>query len=670
MSILELARKVYNRLKAQRNGHCHPPTLSPLVARAVSNPLPESHRACEGDQESLDTPPQTPEESDAEPKAALREKRDKREKPISCGESGESHAYAENAINVKSPSPYQRVTSAAELSTVLQAVDESERVGLDIETTGLDPRRDRVRLLQLATARGLFVLDLFVLGDVPSLWGALAEKTLLGHNLGFDLRFLAGLGFEPGAVADTMLLSQLLHGTRKARGFHTLQETAAREIGRTLDKSLQGSDWSAELSREQLDYAAEDVAVLGPLYDDLTVKIAAAGMARVAAIEQRCLPAMVWLAGAGVSFDRSAWLALTDQAERDVEELSQRLDAQAPPRDEYLSEALAWKWSSPQQVRAAFPALGIRLTSTDDDALAAVTHPLAELLRQYRSATKRAETYGKKWLQQHVADDDRVYAAFHQIGADTGRMACTQPNLQNIPKDPAYRRCFRAPDGRVLIRCDYSQIELRIACRIANERRMREAYRAGADLHRLTAQKMTGRAEVTKEERGMAKPVNFGMIYGLSPDGLRRKAKSEYGLDLSKQDASRFRDAFFKAWPDIQRWHNTLRSQNPSEVSTLAGRRLRLPGKRHFGMAANYSVQGTGSDGVKAALGLLWERRAACPGARPVLVVHDEIVVEAGADQAEAAAAWLKAAMVDGMAPLIEPVPVDVEVKMAPTWGG
>src|SRR5262249_20006653 len=156
--------------------------------------------------------------------------------------------------------------------------------------------------------------------------------------------------------------------------------------------------------------------------------------------------------------------------------------------------------------------------------------------------------------------------------------------------------------GHVLIKADYSQIELRIACRIAAERNMRKAYATGADLHRITAQRMTGREDVTKEERAMAKPVNFGMIYGLSPEGLRRKAKAEYGIDLSEQDAVRFRDAFFDAYPDIKRWHNGLRSADPSQVSTRAGRRLRLPDKRHFGMAANYSVQGTGGDGVKAAL--------------------------------------------------------------------
>jgi DNA polymerase-1 len=514
----------------------------------------------------------------------------------------------------------------------------------------------------------LYIIDCFAVDPRP-LFDSLPDAVLIGHNLAFDLGFLTALGFEPRDVRCTMLLSQLLHGTRRPKGFHTLRETAAREIGRTLDKEQQRSDWSGDLTHEQLDYAAADVAVLMPLYDALASKIETAGMSRVAEIENRGLPAMVWLEQAGVPFDRTAWQALAEQAAQQAEELGQQLDEAAPPREGYLSKTGAWNWDSTQQVHDVLQRLGYNLESTDDDMLATVPHPIADLVRRRRSAKKRTGTYGKKWLH-HVADDGRVYASFHQIGTDTGRMSCSDPNLQQIPNDTAYRRCFRASEGRVLVKADYSQIELRIACRIAAERNMRKAYATGADLHRITAQKMTGREEVTKEERAMAKPVNFGMIYGLSPDGLRRKAKSEYGIDLSAEDAARFRNAFFAAWPDITRWHNDLRSANPSEVTTRAGRLLRLPEKRHFGMIANYSVQGTGGDGVKAALGLLWERRGECLGARPVLVVHDEIVLECLQEHAETAADWLKRAMVDGMSPLIKPVPVEVEVKIAQTWGG
>jgi DNA polymerase-1 len=269
-----------------------------------------------------------------------------------------------------------------------------------------------------------------------------------------------------------------------------------------------------------------------------------------------------------------------------------------------------------------------------------------------------------------VASDGRVYAHWFQLGAKTGRMASGQPNMQNMPRDPAYRQCFCPGPGRVLVKADYSQIELRIAAKVANETRMIEAYRRGDDLHILTAQRMTGKTEVTKQERQLAKPVNFGLIYGLGAASLCRKAKTDYDLDLSEDDARRYRRAFFAAYPAIQSWHNQIKRRRATETRTLSGRRVLVAADGFFGAKANYIVQGTGADGVKLALALLWERRDQAPGALPVLAVHDEIVVEARADEAEAAAAWLRQAMQDAMVPLLAPVPVEVEVGIAPTWGG
>src|SRR5262249_1827326 len=127
------------------------------------------------------------------------------------------------------------------------------------------------------------------------------------------------------------------------------------------------------------------------------------------------------------------------------------------------------------------------------------------VLRAYRSAEKLFQTYGVKWLRKWMQADGRIYADLRQIGTETGRMACRDPNLQNIPHATAYRRCFRAPAGNVLVKADYSQIELRIACKIGQERRMLRAYQPGADLHTLTAQKMVGRKDITPEERKVAK---------------------------------------------------------------------------------------------------------------------------------------------------------------------
>src|SRR5262249_35574358 len=148
----------------------------------------------------------------------------------------------------------------------------------------------------------------------------------------------------------TMLLSQLLHGTRHPKGFHGLEQTAARELGRPLDKSHQKDDWSGPLVREQLDYAAADADVLPPLLEALAEKAKLAGLERVAEIERRCLPAMAWLSCSGAPFDKGAWDTLALLAAREAEELARQLDAAAPQRPSTLQGFDPWNWSSPQQV--------------------------------------------------------------------------------------------------------------------------------------------------------------------------------------------------------------------------------------------------------------------------------------------------------------------------------
>jgi DNA polymerase-1 len=345
--------------------------------------------------------------------------------------------------------------------------------------------------------------------------------------------------------------------------------------------------------------------------------------------------------------------------------LAQRLDEVAPARDGQLYGS-GWNWDSPQQILEVFQALRITVDSTDDAKLATVDHPLAALLRQYRAARKRVTTYGRDWLK-HLSPDGRVYAGWRQIGAASGRMACRKPNLQNLPRGTAYRQCFRAPDGRVLVKADYSQIELRIAAKITGDQAMLDAYQRGEDLHTLTARRLLGKEDVTKEDRQVAKSANFGLLFGMGAERYREYARTEYGLELSLKQAKDYSRAFFGAYPGLKRWHRTA-GNDPAETRTLTGRR-RLAVQR-FTERLNTPVQGTGADGLKLALALLWERRDRCPGAFPVLAVHDEIVVECDAVQAEAVAAWLKAAMVDAMAPLISPVPVEVEVRTARTWGG
>jgi DNA polymerase-1 len=556
---------------------------------------------------------------------------------------------------------------------VAAAIDNTVLIGLDLETTGLDPRTDRVRLLCLSvdTIDGTplaYLVDCFAMDPSP-LWEALAGKELCIHNAAFDLAFLSRLGFTPGVVHDTLLMAKALAAGTPDFNRRKLKDCARRELALDLDKGNQKADWGGTLSAEMLAYAARDALTHRRLYEVLLPKVEKAGLADVLRVEERALPAFVWLRLAGVCFDRAAWQALADEAKAEADDLARRLDEAAPARPGCLGMAGAWRWDSPQQVQEALALLGHAVESTDDETLARIDHPLAALLREYRAATKRVGTYGTDWLQ-HVAGDGRVYASWNQLGSVAGRTSCSDPNLQQVPRDKRYRRCFAAPEGRVLVKADYSQLQLRIAAKVANEERMLTAYRSGEDLHTLTARGITGKEDVTKDDRQLAKAVNFGLLFGLGAKGLRGYARSNYGLDLTEAQAGQYRKAFFAAFPGLERWHRRAGNSSAPECRTLGGRRRLLDAKTPYTHRLNTPVQGTEADGAKLAMALLWERRAECPGAFPVLFCHDEIVVECDAGQADAAKTWLRLAMLDGMATLIDPVPVEVEAKAGRTWAG
>jgi DNA polymerase-1 len=378
---------------------------------------------------------------------------------------------------------------------------------------------------------------------------------------------------------------------------------------------------------------------------------------------------MAWLSSSGVGFKRRAWEALAVEATNTLIVLAEQMHRIAPPVPGDLADWTGWKWSSNPQVKKVFGLLGIKLEKTDDEALAAVNHPLADLLRKWRHQRQLSNNFGVKWLK-HVADDGRVYAGWNQLGSDAGRMSGKEPNLQQIPRDVRYRNCFVAPEGRVLVKTDYSQIELRIAAKISGDKVLLEAYHRGDDLHTKTAQSVLGVKEVSKHHRQLAKSCNFGLIFGMSADGFREYAKSKYDLDLTAQQATRYRNGFFKAYPGLGVWHTKVRNEHANETRTLLGRRRLLGPNEPDTERLNSPVQGTGADGLKLALGYLWERRQEVPGAFPVLVVHDEIVVECDESQAQAVEAWVRKAMTDAMAPLIDPVPVEVETKVGKSWGG
>lgn len=568
------------------------------------------------------------------------------------------------------------LTDAASVREALPLLLRASMLGLDTETTGLDPLTDRLRLVQLAVPGGpTVVLDAFAVD--PRLLAPLFHRPplLVGHNLKFDLRFLWAAGLptpDAPALFDTWLAAALLDAGRGPLG-HGLAFLAQRFLDRDLSKALQRADWAGPLTSEMLRYAAQDAQVLLPLHERLQPALAEAGLERVAALEFRALPAVAWLEHAGAPFDSDAWRALAGTVEEEKHRLAERLTALAEAtlgRNSLFERRVDWE--SPPQVLRLLREAGLPLDRTTEEALQAHReHPLVAGLLAFREAAKRSSTYGRNILGLVHPATGRIHAEWRQIGAASGRMSCTRPNLQNIPRDPRYRACFRPAEGRVLVKADYSQIELRLAAEIAGDRRMREAFAAGEDLHALTARLVQGEASVTAAGRQAAKALNFGLLYGLGSEGLRRLAATQYGVELTREDAERLRARWFRTYDGIAAWHRAQPRVVPAtgiETRTLAGRRR--VGVRRFTELLNTPVQGSGADGLKAALARLWETRGRCPTAAPVLAVHDELVVEVAADEAEPARDWLVACMVEGMQTIVRHVPITVEATIVRDWSG
>jgi DNA polymerase-1 len=452
---------------------------------------------------------------------------------------------------------------------------------------------------------------------------------------------------------------------------HNLKDVALRELEFELDKEQQTADWGGELTPEMLGYAARDSEVLLPLTEVFEGTAEASYLTQVMGIEHRALPAIVWMSNAGVPFDAEGWREHLERVEKDKDRLGLALKEMAPKHP----EGKEWNWASWQQVLQVFDLLGINLSDTKEETISRCEHPLAAALLSYKKVSKLTSTYGLSLLEK-AEEDGRIYASWRQIGAATGRMACSSPNLQNLP--PEVRRHVRATEGRVLVKADYSQIELRIAAKISGDERMLEAYERGDDLHTITARGITGKEEITKEKRKLAKAVNFGLLYGQGAEGLRNYARGSYGVEMDLEEAKRYRKRFFETYPGIKGWHerewHELKRGN-TETCTLTGRRR--TGIKSFNERVNSPVQGTGADGLKLALALLYEQRDGYPGAVPILAVHDEIVVECGKDRAKEVQIWLEGAMKEGMEAVLNSpgvegpsVPVEVEIESSRSWGG
>jgi DNA polymerase I-like protein with 3'-5' exonuclease and polymerase domains len=564
-------------------------------------------------------------------------------------------------------------SSRSDLDRIASDLTGASRIALDIETygerkgDGLDPWKGEIRLLTLGRHGGpIWTIDLRATGyDLGPLKPVLEETGIIAHNAKFDLLWLrVKCGLVAKHVHCTLTAARLLvAGTKPG---NDLDKCLERYLGIAPAADHSRSDWASMLlTDDQLAYAARDVAHLHDLLGTMESELEMAGLDGVWLLESALLPVVIGMEANGLNVERTKLRSIADEALKLAHQAAD--DLRAALGNPGINPA------SPGQLLAALRAKGLKLESTAEDVLkAADDGHLVPLVLAHREASKRAQQ--AESLIDHIRHDGRIHGRFEPLGTATGRFSSKEPNLQNIGRGEI-REAFTSPEGKRLIVADYSQIELRAAAAIAGETKMIDAYKAGADLHKLTAASVLGKPEdqVTKSDRQLSKSVNFGNLYGQSAQGLVKYAASSYGVTIDEDQATDIRQAFFRTYSRLRQWHGTSHNQAESgvtEVRTRSGRRRLIPDTasewERFTALVNTPVQGGTADGMKHALVLIAERLP--DSARIVSTVHDEVVVECLEDSADQCREIITTAMVEAMSALFPEVPVEVEANVCTTW--
>jgi DNA polymerase I-like protein with 3'-5' exonuclease and polymerase domains len=581
-----------------------------------------------------------------------------------------------------SRTPFKVVSGKPALEQAIAAVSSQSVVGVDTETTSLSPFDGNIRLLQLSTPEQNFVIDLY---KVPALKHRGLRELLSSespikvfHNAKFDLKmFLHHFNLEVDGIFDTLLASQLI-GAGRNEGGHGLAAVSDRHLGELVDKSLQISDWSGDLSEAQYEYAARDAGLMIPLYARLAAALHELSLEFVARLEFECILPLAAMELAGMSLDAECWRALVVNLERAHELLSdelRRILAAGIPQLTLFGEPPNINLDSPTQVIDALANMGIKVEGTRSWQLQPLSkqHPAVEKLLEYRSVQKLLSSYGLALLEHINPFTGRIHADFRQLGATGGRMSCSDPNLQQVPNTPEYRSCFRAPIGRKLIIADYSQIELRILADWSQDTALVKALLSGEDLHCVTASQMFGieLEEVTKDQRAAAKQLNYGIMYGLGAQGLGAR------IGCSLEEAEGLLRKYFDAYSGVAGFLRDAadRAVGDRESRTRSGRliyssfdandRSQVGATQRLGK--NAPIQGSSADITKRALGLLYKALKQTD-AKIVNCIHDEIVVEVAEGGADECAAIVEREMVAAAREFIRSVPVSVDTAIADAW--
>jgi DNA polymerase-1 len=507
----------------------------------------------------------------------------------------------------------------------------------------------------------------------------------IGQNMKYDTKIFAGLGIDVAPIDDTMLMSYAMHGGLHNHGMDGLSERYLNHTPIPI-KPLLGTGKSAiTFDRVPIDeatkYAAEDADITLRLWQLFKPRLHAAKVTRVyEGLERPLISVLAQMERTGIKVDR-------DTLSRMSNAFAQKITALESEIHEMAGEA--FNVGSPKQLgEIMFDKLGYEggkkgkngAYSTGADILEdlATIHDLPKRVLDWRQLSKLKSTYTDA-LQDHInPDTGRVHTSYSIAGANTGRLASTDPNLQNIPvrteDGRRIREAFIADTGNVLVSLDYSQIELRILAHVAGIDSLKQAFRDGLDIHAMTASEMfdVPLEEMTSDIRRQAKAINFGVIYGISGFGLARN------LRIPRAEAQGFIDRYFERFPGIKEYmdQTVAFAKEHNRVETLFGRVIHTPEINAKGPTAGFAkraainapIQGTAADIIRRAMIKMPSAIDHLP-AKMLLQVHDELLFEVREDAVDSLTQIAKRVMETACDPVLNiDVPLIVDAGQGAHW--
>jgi DNA polymerase-1 len=511
----------------------------------------------------------------------------------------------------------------------------------------------------------------------------------VGHNAKYDIAVLSRYGIQVAPIDDTMLISYVLEGGLHGHG---MDELSQLYLGHTPIpfKQVAGVG-QKQISFAQVElkpatcYAAEDADVTLRLWRTLRPRLRPEGLLNVYETLERPLPAvlaLMELEGVKVDADRLRTLGhefslkMVDLEAKAHEQAGRPFSLGSPKQ---IGDILFGEMAMPGAKKTATGAWATDVKVLED--LAEQGHALPRTIVDWRQVSKLKNTYTDALVAAVSPTTGRVHTSFSLAAASTGRLASTDPNLQNIPirteEGRKLRTCFIADAGNMLISADYSQIELRLLAHIGDIPQLKSAFAQGMDIHAITASEIFGVPVegMPSEVRRRAKAINFGIVYGISAFGLANQ------LAIEQSEAAAFIKLYFERFPGIRDYMEKTRAfaREHGYVTTLFGRKInipairgRSPAERSFGdrAAINAPIQGAAADIIRRAMARMPSAlKDAGLSARMLLQVHDELVFEASEAEAEATMTVAKQVMEHAHEPAVSlTVPLDVEARAAKNW--